>query len=109
MEKKYYTLEECLDERFGVIGTPERDKFDAEVAEAVHAYKIGEAIKKARLMQNLTQEELGERIGVKKSRISKMEKGHTITIPAMSRVFQALGVTTASLDLGGSIGKVALW
>lgn len=109
MEKKYYTLEECLDERFGVIGTPERDKFESEVAEAVHAYKIGEAIKKARLMQNLTQEELGERIGVKKARISKMEKGHTITIPAMSRVFQALGITTASLDLGSSIGKVALW
>lgn len=43
-EKQFYTLEECLDERFGTKGTPERDRFDAEVAEAVHAYRIGEAI-----------------------------------------------------------------
>lgn len=108
-EKQFYTLEECLDERFGTKGTPERDRFDAEVAEAVHAYRIGEAIKKARLMQNLTQEELGERIGVKKARISKMEKGYSITIPTMSRIFRALGVSTASIDLGRGIGKVALW
>jgi hypothetical protein len=37
-----------------------------------------------------------------------MEKGYNITIPTMSRVFKALGVATASLDLG-SAGKVALW
>ncbi len=93
---------------FGKVGTPRRDDFEREVAEAVHAYHIGEAIKKARLQQHLTQEELGERIGVRRAQISRLEKGHSITIPTMSRVFQALGVTTASLDLG-AIGKVALW
>ncbi|MBO4451638.1 MAG: helix-turn-helix transcriptional regulator [Bacteroidaceae bacterium] len=108
-EFKLYTMEEVLDEHFGPIGTPERDEHERRVAEAVHAYFIGEAIKKARLEQNLTQEELGERIGVKRAQISKLEKGHCITIPTMSRVFKALGVATASLDLGGSLGKVALW
>lgn len=101
-------FEQCLDKRFGPIGTPERDEFERSVAEAVNAYHVGEAIKKARLQQNMTQEELGKRIGVKRAQISKLEKGHTITIPTMSRVFKALGVTTASLDLG-SLGKVALW
>ena len=51
----------------GKVGTPKRDAFESSVDEAVYSYKLGEAIKKARLEQNLTQEELGERIGVKKA------------------------------------------
>lgn len=105
---KLYTLEEVTDELIGKKGTPERDKFDQEVAEAIHAYRIGEAIKQERLRQHLTQEELGERVGVKRAQISRLEKGHSITIPTMSRVFKALGITTATLDLGAA-GKVALW
>ena len=55
----------------------------------------------------LTQEELGERIGVQKSQISRMERGYSISIPTMSRVFKALGIATATLDLGIG-GKIAL-
>ena len=106
---KLYSSEEVLQEAFGPIGTPRRDKFEAEVAEAVHAYELGEAIKKARLQQNLTQEQLGEKVGVKKAQISKLERGHSLSLPAIRRVFRALGVATASLDLGAGIGKVALW
>ena len=73
------------------------------------AYIVGEAIRKARLAQNLTQEQLGERIGVQRAQISKLEKGTSvITLPTMSRVFQALGIATATLDLGIA-GKIALW
>lgn len=104
-----YSLDEVLDEALGPMGTPERDDHETRVAEAVHAYRIGEAIKKARIEQNLTQEELGQRIGVKRAQISKLEKGYSITIPTMSRVFKALGFSSASLDLGGTLGKVALW
>lgn len=104
-----YSFDEVLDELLGPIGTPERDEHERKVAESVHAYRIGEAIKKARAQQNLTQEQLGERIGVKKAQISRLEKGYSITIPTMSRVFKALGVSTASIDLGKDIGKVALW
>ena len=105
---KLYSSEEALDRHFGKTGTPRRDEFERSVAASVHAYKLGEAIKKARLQQNLTQEELGERIGVQRAQISRLERGYSISIPTMSRVFQALGVATATLDLGG-IGKVALW
>ena len=66
------------------------------------------AIKKARIEQNLTQEQLGERIGVKRAQISRLERGYSITIPTMRRVFKALGVVTATIDLGIA-GKVALW
>lgn len=105
---KLYSLEEVKDEVLGKIGTPVRDEHERRVEAALHAYRIGEAIKKARIEQNLTQEELGERIGVKRAQISRLEKGYSISIPTMSRVFKALGVPTASIDLG-KIGKVALW
>ncbi len=107
-DMKLYSLEEVKDELLGKVGTPERDEHDRNVEEALHAYRIGEAIKKARLKQNLTQEELGERIGVQKAQISRMERGYSISIPTMSRVFKALGIATATLDLGTG-GKVALW
>ena len=107
-DMKLYTFEEVKDKLLGKIGTPERDEHERKVQEALHAYRIGEAIKNARLKQNLTQEELGERIGVQKAQISRMERGYSISIPTMSRVFKALGITTATLDLGAA-GKVALW
>lgn len=107
-DMKLYSLDEVLNESIGKTGTPERDKFENDVNEALHAYNIGKAIKKARIQQHLTQEELGERVGVKKSQISRLERGYSITIPTMSRVFKALGISTATLDLG-YVGKVALW
>ena len=107
-DMKLYSLDEVKDELIGKLGTPERDEHERKVDEALHAYQIGEAIKKARLQQNLTQEELGERVGVQKAQISRMERGYSISIPSMSRVFKALGITTATLDLGIG-GKVALW
>lgn len=105
---KLYSFEEVKDELLGKKGTPERDEHERKVENALHAYRIGEAIKKARVEQNLTQEELGERIGVKRAQISRLEKGYSISIPTMSKVFKALGVSTASLDLG-KIGKIVLW
>ena len=107
-EMKLIPFEQALDEHFGKVGTPRRDEFERSVAQSVHAYHLGEAIRKARLEQNLTQEQLGERIGVQRAQISRLERGHSISIPTLSKVFQALGVATASLDLG-AIGKVTLW
>ncbi len=101
-------LNVVVDEVWGEKGTPERDAMEAKLKEDLQAYYIGEAIKAERLKQNLTQEELGERIGVRKAQISRMERGHSISIPTMSRVFKALGIATATLDLGAA-GKVALW
>ncbi len=105
---KFVDFEEVLDRDLGKKGQPKRDDFERNVDEAVHAFRLGEAIKKARIQQNLTQEQLGKRIGVKRAQISKLERGYSITIPTMSRVFKALGIATATLDLG-SVGKVALW
>lgn len=106
---KFTPADDFVDKAWGKIGTPERDAMEAQLKEEMNAYFVGEAIKNARLKQNLTQEELGERIGVKRSQICKLESGKSaITISTMSRVFKALGIATATLDLGIA-GKVALW
>ena len=106
---KLIPADEMKDKLWGIPGTPERDAMEAQLQEDVHAYMVGEAIRKARQEQHLTQEELGERIGVQRAQISRLEKGKSvITLPTMSRVFKALGIDTGILDLG-SAGKVALW
>lgn len=102
-------LDSLVDDVWGKVGTPERDSMEKQLHEDVNAYFVGEAIRKTRLAQKLTQEELGERVGVQKAQISRLEKGtSTITLPTMSRIFQALGIKTATLDLGMA-GKIALW
>lgn len=108
-QMKFRKADSLIDEVWGEKGTPERDAMEARLKEEVNSYFVGEAIKKARMQKNLTQEELGERIGVKRSQICKLENGKcSPTISTMSRVFQALGIATATLDLGVG-GKVALW
>lgn len=103
------SLDVLTNEVFGEIGTSKRDAMEKQLKEEVNAYFVGETIRKMRQAQNLTQEQLGERIGVQKAQISRLEKGKcVITLPTMSRVFQALGVATATLDLGLG-GKLTLW
>ena len=104
----FTTLDDALDEHFGKRGTSERDKFEADVEAAVNAYRIGEARRNERLKQNLTQEQLGERMGVKRAQISRLERGLSVSIPTLGRAFKALGITSGTLDLGLA-GKVVLW
>ena len=106
--KKFYTEDEVLDEFIGKVGTVERDEFEAKLKKEVDDYYIGEAIKQARKKQGMTQDELGERMGVKKSFVSKIESGKGIAYSTIMRAFKALGAETATLDLG-KLGRVALW
>lgn len=103
-ELKLYTHEEMLDAVVGTKGTPRRDKYES----AIDNFLIGEAIKQAREAKNLTQEQLGELMGVKRAQISKIESGKSITFSTIVRAFKAMGVKSGSLELG-SLGKVALW
>ena len=56
---------------------------------------IGERLRFLRLRNNLTQEELGNKIGVKKQTIEKYEKGLIKNIPEDKRkqIVQILGVS----------------
>lgn len=68
--------------------------------------RVGEAIRLARKSQNLTQSQLGERLGVGKAQISRIETGDSATLATLSRVFKAMGLTV-SIDIGG-VGKFPL-
>ena len=107
MAMKIYTLEEMEDKHIGKVGTPERDKYEQELSDELQAYHLGEAIKEARLSQNLTQEQLGERVGVQKSQISRLEKGRSVSVSSMARLFKAMGIPL-TLEIG-DMRKVALW
>lgn len=106
---KLIPADDMRDKLWGERGTPERESMEAQLKADVHAYLVGETIRKTRIAQHMTQTELGLRIGVQRAQISKIENGaSTITLPTMSRVFKALGIATATLDLGAA-GKIALW
>lgn len=82
------TIEDLIAEDFGKVGTPERDAFGMEC----DAFIIGEQLKAERLKAGLTQEELAERIGTKKSFISRVEKGRVdIQLSTLVKVFRGLG------------------
>jgi ribosome-binding protein aMBF1 (putative translation factor) len=106
MAMKLHTLEEIEDKYLGPIGTPKRDEYERKLADELHAYRVGEAIKKAREAQKLTQAELGERMGVQRSQVCRIESGKSITLASMMRAFRALGVQVA-LDMKG-IGRLVL-
>jgi len=73
MEKKITTFEEYLDNNYGVTGTKKRIEFEIKAK----AFAIGEIIKEERRLSNLTQEQLAEKTGTKKSFISRVENGHS--------------------------------
>lgn len=102
-DMKFYTLEEIEDKLIGKKGTPERDKYEADM----HSFIIGDAIKQARQSKNLTQEELGKLIGVQRAQISRIENGKNLTVSTITRVFQAMGISV-KLEIG-NLGKIALW
>ncbi|MCF8307693.1 MAG: helix-turn-helix domain-containing protein [Bacteroidales bacterium] len=84
---KTYSLEEITNKHIGKKGTPERNQFEFELKLEI----LGEMIKKARKERKMTQEQLGELIGVKKAQISKIEN-HTkdVRLSTILRVFDAL-------------------
>lgn len=68
---KTKTLSQLLDENYGQKGTKKRDQYDAESL----AFRLGVMLKEARKEAKLTQEELAQKTGTKKSYISRIERG----------------------------------
>ena len=51
-QMNFTPLDDVLDKHFGKVGTQKRDAFENDVDEALHAYRLEEAIKNARIEQN---------------------------------------------------------
>jgi ribosome-binding protein aMBF1 (putative translation factor) len=71
--KNITKFEDLLKDKYGEKGTPTRDKYDAESL----AFRLGVMLKEARKEAHITQQELAERTGTKKSYISRIERGQS--------------------------------
>ena len=84
---KFVSHESLLDKYIGNLGTPERDQYEFELQLDV----LGYMIKKTRKERKLTQEQLGQLVGVRKSEISKLERSaRNMTISTVIKVFRAM-------------------
>ena len=84
---KKHTLEELTDSYVGEKGTVEREQFEFELKLDI----LGDMIKKARKEKHLTQEQLGELVGVQKAQISKIENNtKDVRLSTIIKVFNAL-------------------
>ncbi len=72
-KKNTTTFDEHLIKRYGKRGTEKRTEFEIKAK----AFLIGEVIKEERHLAKLTQEQLAEKFGAKKSFISRIENGQS--------------------------------
>lgn len=83
------SLSGLIDEFVGPEGSEERILFEFDL----HMDLIGKQISELRKSKGWTQTELGERIGVKKAQVSRLERSaKNATIQTLQRVFTALDV-----------------
>jgi DNA-binding XRE family transcriptional regulator len=84
---KAYTFDQIKDEMIGKNGTAKRDEYEFEL----NLELLSEMIRITRLQRNLTQEQLGQLVGVQKAQISKLEKNaNNVTVETILKVFNAL-------------------
>ena len=84
---KSYKLSEAEDLLIGLRGTPQRDEYEFELKTEL----IGDMIKRVRKERNLTQEQLGELVGVKKAQISRLENNtKNVTVETIIKIFNAM-------------------
>ena len=79
------TFEELLEQKYGKPGEAARDQFDQES----RAFMLSELIKEERRKAKITQAELADRIGTKKSYISRLENGKIdIQVSTLFRIIE---------------------
>ena len=83
--KEARTFDELLDIKYGNIGESKRDKFE----EKAQYFVISEMLKEARKEAHMTQDQLAEKVGTKKSYISRLENGKCdIQLSTLYRIFE---------------------
>jgi len=79
------SFDELLSAKYGKIGTKERDAFE----EKSQYFVISEMLKHARKEARMTQEQLAEKVGTKKSYISRLENGKCdIQLSTLYKIFE---------------------
>ena len=88
-------FDELLNIQYGEIGAKKRDDFE----ERAQYFVISETLKDARKEAHMTQEELADKVGTKKSYISRLENGKCdIQLSTLYRIFEeGLGIRISLL------------
>ena len=83
--EKESNFEELLKSKYRNLGSKEINKFE----EGAQKFYVSEMLKQARKEAKLTQSDLAERIGTKKSYISRVENGKgNITLETLIKIFE---------------------
>ena len=86
----FVNAETILAREAGEKGSKEREEFDAKAK----AWFYGEVLKGRRKEIGMTQNELAQRIGCKRTYINRIEKGETdLQLSSFIRITKALGIT----------------
>lgn len=83
--KNINNFDALIEAEHGKIGTESRNKYE----EHAQMFIVSEMLKSARKEANLTQEQLAEKAGTKKSYISKLENGKgNVQLSTLIRIFE---------------------
>lgn len=83
--KNVSSFDELIELEHGKIGTENRNKYE----EGAQMFIVSEMLKAARKEAKLTQEQLAEKAGTKKSYISKLENGKgNVRLSTIIRIFE---------------------
>jgi len=79
------TFDELIEREHGQIGTDSRNKYE----ESAQMFIVSEMLKEARKEAKMTQEQLAEKAGTKKSYISRIENARgDIQLSTLIRIFE---------------------
>ena len=83
--KNLISWDDHLDQKYGKIGTPSRDKYEQEF----EAFKLGVLLQEARKKKHMTQGELALKVGTTKNYISRIENDASdIRLSTLMRIIQ---------------------
>jgi len=87
-KKNPKTINDYLNRKYGEKGTESRSKF----TQKAQAYMVAELVKDARKKAKLTQEELAQKVHLKRPHISRIERAETdVRISTLQKIAQGLG------------------
>jgi ribosome-binding protein aMBF1 (putative translation factor) len=88
-KRQLISINKEFDKKYGVKGSNTRSEFNAKAM----AWYYGEILREKRIEMKITQQELSERTGLKRSYISRIERGVTdMQLSSLIRISRALNL-----------------
>jgi HTH-type transcriptional regulator/antitoxin HipB len=88
-KRELISVNEEFNQKYGVLGSEKRSEFNAKAM----AWYYGEILREKRKEMNITQQELSERTGLKRTYISRIERGETdMQLSSLIRISRALNL-----------------